>query len=89
MSPLYSGTTTYPLKVMRGTNWQGKKMVISMFCMMKADDQPIFKSHLESAAYNANYMSPDIRNELIELASKHLLHNIVDRKNKCSYLSIN
>lgn len=38
-----------------------------------AKEKPILKAHLENATYTAKYLSPDIHNELIELAGEEVL----------------
>lgn len=42
-----------------------------------AKEKPILKAHLENATYNAKYLSPDIQNELIELAGEEVLSSIL------------
>ena len=79
MWSLYSDSATYPLEVTRKTNRQDKKIVYSIGLEDGKEDKPTFKWHLESAAYNAKYMSRDIQNQLIELAGKELLDTISDR----------
>lgn len=42
-----------------------------------AKEKPILKAHLENATYTAKYLSPDIQNELIELAGEEVLSSIL------------
>ena len=45
---------------------------------LKAEDKPVlYKQHLASAAYNAKYLSPDIQNEIIDIAGEEVLEVIV------------
>lgn len=58
------------------------------FVRWKAEDKPILKTHLVSAAYNAKYMSPDIQNELIELAGQEVLDTILERAKAAKFFSV-
>lgn len=49
---------------------------------------PLFKSHLENDKVRTKYMSPKIQNEMIELASKHVLDGIVCEIRETTFFSL-
>lgn len=52
-----------------------------------AKEKPVLKAHLENATYNAKYLSPDIQNELIELAGE-VLSSILSNARNAKWFSI-
>ncbi|XP_061170352.1 52 kDa repressor of the inhibitor of the protein kinase-like [Saccostrea echinata] len=53
-----------------------------------AKEKPVLKAHLENAAYNAKYLSPDIQNEIIELAGEEVLNSILSRTRTDKWFSV-
>lgn len=53
-----------------------------------AKEKPILKAHLENATYTAKYLSPDIQNELIELAGEEVLSSILSNARNAKWFSI-
>lgn len=53
-----------------------------------AKEKPVLKAHLENATYNAKYLSPDIQNELIELAGEEVLSSILSNARNAKWFSI-
>ena len=58
------------------------------FLRWKAEDVSALKDHLDSASYNVKYTSPDIQNELINLAGLHIKESIIQHVKKSKWFSI-
>lgn len=54
----------------------------------KAEDKPVLKQHLASAAYNAKYLSPDIQNEIVDIAGEEVLEVILSKARSAKWFSI-
>jgi hypothetical protein len=75
----------------RGTIWDKETKqeygYFARFLRWKAEDVPALKDHLDNASYNARYTSPDIQNELINLAGLHIKDSIIQHAKKSKWFS--
>ena len=64
----------------RGKNWDKETKQeygnFTRFLRWKAEDVPALKDHLDNASYDAKYTSPDIQNQLINLAGLHIISQL-------------
>lgn len=54
----------------------------------KSEEVPVLKNHLETAAYNSKYTSPDIQNEFINLAGYQVRDTIIRRIKDAKWFSV-
>ncbi|VDI24426.1 Hypothetical predicted protein [Mytilus galloprovincialis] len=77
---------------LRGHNWdkdaKREDGNFDFFVHWKAEDKPVLKQHLATAAYNAKYLSPDIQNEIIAIAGDEVLEVILSRARCAKWFSI-
>lgn len=75
----------------RGKQWDKETKQeygnFARFLRWKAEDVPALKDHLDNGSYNAKYTSPDIQNELINLAGLHIKELIIQHVKKSKWFS--